>query len=296
MSGNSHIGTERWQAIAAVAAKQHGNVTRAQLLGLGCNDNAIRHQTRLGRLFRVHRGVYAVGRRPVVVLERAAAAVLACGPGAALSHGSALALWELAPWPARFEVTVTRHREPRGITVHRYALHRRDVTTQRGIRVTTPARTVLDCTPRLSDDDLTRAVNDARHKRLSSPAGLADQIERSPRHPGVCRLRPFAATRQRATRSRFEDRFGPFCARYGLPTPTFNAIVCGFEVDALFAPERVIVELDSWEFHRDHAAFVNDRRRDAVTLAAGYATVRITWERLDAAEAERLTRILQARR
>ena len=189
-----------------------------------------------------------------------------------------------------------RHREPVGITVHRCALDRRDVTTQRGIRVTTPARALLDCTPRLSDEDLTRAVNDARHKRLSSPAALADVVSRAPGHPGARRLRPFAQTTQRPTRSRFEDRFGPFCARYGLPTPMFNAVVCGFEVDALFAEERLIVELDSWEFHQDHGSFVNDRRRDVMTLAAGYATVRITWERLEDAEAERLARILQARR
>lgn len=91
--------------------------------------------------------------------------------------------------------------------------------------------------------------------------------------------RPFAGTTQRPTRSRFEDQFGPFCASHGLPTPIFNAVVRGFEVDALFAEERLIVELDSWEFRQDHGSFVNDRRRDVMTLAAGYATVRITWER-----------------
>jgi predicted transcriptional regulator of viral defense system len=276
--------------------RQHGNVTRAQLRGLGISDQGIKHRIAVGRLHRVHRGVYAVGRPPVVVLERAAAAVLACGPGAALSHASALALWGITPWPRRFDVIVTRRRRPRGITVHRCALARRDLATQRGIRVTTAARALLDSATRLNDDDLTRAVNDARHKRLTSPQSLAELLERYPNHFGVHRLRPFADAGSPLTLSKMEDRFASFCARYDLPTPAFNVMVCGYMVDALFAEERLIVELDSWEFHQDRHAFKNDRRRDAVTLAAGYATVRITWERLDAAEAERLSRILHARR
>jgi very-short-patch-repair endonuclease len=85
------------------------------------------------------------------------------------------------------------------------------------------------------------------------------------------------------------------CQTYDLPTPRFNVKVCGYEVDALFESEKLIVELDSWEFHRDHSSFVNDRNRDADTLAAGYATVRMTWERPDDTEAARLRRILAAR-
>jgi hypothetical protein len=241
--------------------------------------------------------VYAVGRPPVVVLERAAAAVLACGAHAALSHASALALWDLARWPHRFEVTVSRgHRRPRDITVHRCALHRRDLTTQRGIRVTSPARALLDWAPQLTDAQLTRAVNDARRARLCSPAALAELLARNRNHPAARRLKPFADPASPLTASRLEDRFAAFCVRYGLPAPAFNVRVCGFEVDALFAAERLIVELDSWEFHQDRSAFETDRRRDAVTLAAGYGTVRITAARLDDREAARLRQILESQR
>lgn len=151
-------------AIARVAARQHGNIRRAQLITVGCNDEAIAHRVRTGRLHRVHRGVYAVGRPPITPLERAAAAVLACGPGAALSHASALALWGLRGWPRRHHVTVTKgDPRPEGITVHRSrTLRRRDLTTQRGIRVTTAARALLDSAPALTDNALSRGVNDAR--------------------------------------------------------------------------------------------------------------------------------------
>lgn len=131
--------------------------------------------------------------------------------------------------------------------------------------------------------------------RLCSPGALSDVLARNPTHPGARRITPFADPKSPFTRSTFEDRFKALCDTYGLPTPRFNTHVCGYEVDALFEAEKLIVELDSWEFHRDRTSFVNDRNRDADTLAAGYATVRMTWERPDDTEAKRLARILAAR-
>jgi very-short-patch-repair endonuclease len=78
-----------------------------------------------------------------------------------------------------------------------------------------------------------------------------------------------------------------------------NTRAVGYEVDALFRPERLIVELDGWDFHGTREAFESDRDRDAETLAAGFETVRITWERLKSdpeREAARLHAILVARR
>jgi very-short-patch-repair endonuclease len=72
-----------------------------------------------------------------------------------------------------------------------------------------------------------------------------------------------------------------------------GAIVAGQEVDALFPKEKVIIELDSWEFHQDRGSFESDRNRDADTLAAGHLTVRITWGRMTAREAVRLHAIIQ---
>jgi very-short-patch-repair endonuclease len=77
------------------------------------------------------------------------------------------------------------------------------------------------------------------------------------------------------------------------------AKVAGYTVDALFAAERVIVELDSWEFHQSRESFESDRERDAATLAADHVTIRLTWARMSgdpAAEAARLHQILRDRR
>jgi hypothetical protein len=287
--------------IAQIAAGQHGNITRAQLLAIGVRREAINYRVKHGRLHRIHRGVYAVGRPPTTPLERAAAAVLACGDRAALSHGSAMTLWGFwKRWDQPFEVSLVGDRRPRGIKIHRPAgLLRRDIATQLGVRVTSPARTLLDAAPRMRGRSLTRAVNDGRRGNLITVGDLADVVARFPAHPGTPLLAPHAGVTHNPTRSDFEDRFPAFCERFGLPTPEINATVAGFEVDAYFEEQRVIVELDGWDFHRDRGAFESDRERDAATLALGIATVRITWERFrdqPQREADRLLRILEMRR
>ena len=284
--------------IARLAARQHGNVTRAQLLDLGVGEKAIQYRLKHGLLHQEHRGVYSVGRPAGTALERAAAAVLACGPGAALSHQSALALWGLLSWPWRMHVTTATDRRPPKLAVHRSrTLTPADIRTRHGIRVTSLARALLDCAPNLTR--LTRTVNDALRSPHMTRAQLADVVKRCPTHRGAKLLLPFVATRNGPTRSEFEDRFVPFCRQYGLPEPLINEPLLGYEVDALFLAERVIVELDGWDFHNDRAAFERDRNRDADLLAAGFVTVRITWDRLvdrPADEAARLHQILAMRR
>jgi hypothetical protein len=203
-------------------------------------------------------------------------------------------------WSLPFEVTVTTHRQRKGIRTHRStALTRRDVRIHYGIRVTSPARTILDVAPRYSDRRLTRLVNDARRSNHLRLPDLRDLLERFPRHPGARLLVPFVRAARGPTRSEFEDAFLVFCDRYGLPTPLVNTTVYGCEIDAFFREVRLIVELDGWDFHQSRASFEDDRERDARNLALGLVTVRITWERLieePEREARRLHAILAQRR
>lgn len=291
--------------VARIAHRQQGNVTRGQLLSRGVNDNGIAHRVRTGRLFRVHTGVYAVGRPPRLPLEWASAAVLACGPTALLSHEGALASWGFAgEWPRSFDLIVTAgDPRPKGITVHRCrGLNRADIRFQLGIRTTSPARTLLDCAPRLDARRRTRTIADALHSPYLTRSALADTVKRFPQHAGARLLAAFADGSAPDTRSPLEDDFQTFCRRHGLPRPQTNVVVAGHLVDALFEPQKLIVETDGWEFHRDRFAFEADRERDADTLRAGYATIRITSERLHArpaaeaeAEADRLRSILRDR-
>jgi predicted transcriptional regulator of viral defense system len=95
------------QEIARRAARQHGVVSTRQLAALGLSRSAVAARATAGRLHRVHRGVYAVGHPRLTLRGHWMAAVLAAGPGAALSHASAAALWELRPSAAtRIDVSV----------------------------------------------------------------------------------------------------------------------------------------------------------------------------------------------
>ena len=286
--------------MAMLAAKQHGHIIRAQLGELGVDDASISRRLKTGRLHRVYPGVYAVGHPRPLPIDRAAAAVLACGPGAVLSHSSAAALWGFARhWPDPFEVTVAGDRRPKQIRVHRSRqLIWRDRTRTHGIPVTSPARTVLDCAPTLSDGRLGRVVDDALRGPLSRD-GLADVVSRNPRHPGAKRLEPFISETAAPTRSQLERGFKAFARRFGLPPFELNVFVCGREVDVLFRAERLIVELDGYDFHGGRGSFERDRDHDVDALAHGFVTARITWPRMKgtpAKEAQRLHAILRRRR
>ena len=289
------------RAIAAVAEKQWGNITRRQLREVGLEENAIDYRVRVGRLYRVFRGVYSVGAPAITPHQRASAAVLACGSGAALSHGSAMVLWGYwRQWDKPFEVTVVGDRRTKGIRVHRSTtLRRQDITTQLGIRVTTPARTLLDMSPRWQDKALKRAVNNALNSLWLTEDQVADTLARHPTAPGTKRIAKLIGLPGTAPRSGWEDDFPAFCATYGLPAPVMGQPMAGYILDALFPAEKVIVELDSWPFHKGKPSFEGDRERDAEMLARGFATVRVTEERLDERpeqEAKRLHAILARRR
>ncbi|HEY2161837.1 MAG TPA: type IV toxin-antitoxin system AbiEi family antitoxin domain-containing protein [Solirubrobacteraceae bacterium] len=286
--------------IAALAKRQHGYVRRAELLRLGLGREMITRRIKSGRLIPVYRGVYAVGHLPQHPLDRAYAALLACGGKAVLSHASAATVYGVyRRWEPPFDVTAPSVRQHKGIRIHRATLTREDVTVQLGLRVTSPSRTLLDMAPRLSDKQLRRAFNNLRLSHGLQPHQLTKVIDRFPGHPGVGGLRPLAATTRNPTRSKLEDKFADFCERHGLPEPLLNHKINGREVDAFFPEHRLIVEVDGRDTHAGPVSFEDDRERDAAMLALGLATVRVTEERIDnepEREAARLLRILAARR
>ena len=263
--------------IAQLAARQHGHVTRGQLMALGLAPRTITARVAAGQLIRVHAGVYAVGYRRVEPVARAAAAVLAAGEGAVLSHDSAAALWGLRRWPRLPEVTVCRCVRRPGITAHRsQTLPRRDTTTQLGVRTTNAARTLRDIRSRLTRKQLIRLANDARLAHLLDSDG-AEALLGHRRNP---------------TRSGLEDAFQRFVERHGLPQPETGARVAGDEVDALFVAPKLIVELDDFGTHGDRATFASDRERDVAHADLGFQTIRLTIDQLTDETAAVLRRLV----
>jgi very-short-patch-repair endonuclease len=286
--------------LAALAKRQHGVVSRQQLLDLGLGRGAIDSRLRSGRLHAVHRGVYAIGHASLSRRGTWLAAVLAGGEGAVLSHLSAAALWRLIdPVPAPIDVT-SLHGRPgrRGIRLHRGIVHPGERTARYGIRVTSVARTLLDTAEFGPEGALRRAFEEADRLGLLRPAELEEVCGRAEGRRGLPAIRRLMAkTHDGSTRSALEDTFVALCREHRLPAPAINARLLGFEVDALWARQRLVVELDGFAYHRHRAAFERDRARDATLQAAGYRVIRFTHRRLTRepdAVAEQLGALLRA--
>jgi predicted transcriptional regulator of viral defense system len=274
-------------AMAALASRQHGVVTRAQLRTLGLSDDAVDTRAAGGRLHRLHRGVYAVGHPVLGPRRRWLAAVLACGPRAVLSHAAAAALWGLRPSAATaVDVTVPgsggRRKRP-GLRIHRARDLAGQATAHHGIPVTTPARTILDLAATLQRRPLERVLDTAESARLTDVAALEALAGAHVGHRGASRLMTALSTHEPGTtltKSELEELFLKLCADAGLPRPSVNARVTGPEVDFVFAERRLLVETDSWRHHRSREAFERDRERDAIHTRAGYRTLRFTHTQL----------------
>ncbi|MGH2860028.1 MAG: type IV toxin-antitoxin system AbiEi family antitoxin domain-containing protein [Solirubrobacteraceae bacterium] len=288
MPGNSH----------GLAAEQGGHVTRPQLLDAGLDPRTIERWVTNGNLIRVYRGVYAVGHLQSNPVNAAHAAVLAGGERCALAGAPALVLWSVwRHWPKRLEIVTAGARRPSGLIVHHSStLLGRDIKRVQGLRVTSPARTLLDTATRLRPDQLTRAINDLRLRDLVSIEDLRDVIARNPSHQAVTLLRPHLEYAQpEPTRSVLEDRFLPLLRKHGLPAPQINVHVAGYRVDAYFPKQGLIVELDGWKTHRTKDRFVEDRRQDFAILAAtGISTVRLVYEDVSDSVIAQLTAVLRS--
>ncbi len=274
------------RAIARLADAQHGVVSLAQLRALRLSSSAVRSRVATGRLHRLHRGVFAVGRRNVTLRGRWLAAVLGCGPGAVLSHRSALELYGAAK-PSRRLPSVTvpgvrRNRE--GIGVHRSStLTLEDITVVDAVPCTSVARTLLDFADVARPRELARAVEDLERTGLFDGNAVYRVLRKANGRRGVGRLRAALAewTEPAFTRSEAERRALALIEAAALPRPNVNTFVAGHEVDLYWPEHRLAVEIDGYAFHSTRQAFERDASRDADLDDAGLRVRRITWRQLD---------------
>ncbi len=276
--------------IAELADRQHGAVDRSQLAELGLSADAVDKRIQRGRLFRVHRGVYAVGRPGLTVRGHWMAAVLAMGHGAVLSHRTAAALWGLREPPSgRLDVTipVRAGRERRAaIAVHRSSTLAAHHITRRGyIPVTTIARTLLDLAATEPRRTLERTIDEAERLRLLDLNQLQALLGDSRGRRGTAALLSLIKEHTAGstlTRNELEERFLKLCRDHNLPQPQVNAWISlpdneGYRADFRWPARSLIAEVDGGS-HRTRKAFGHDRRRDRRLRLAGYQTLRFTDE------------------
>jgi hypothetical protein len=287
MGAGTQTRRERGLAVAEIATRQHGVIARRQLLEVGFSEKEIETRLANGLLLTLRRDVYAVGHRRGSRRGEWLAAVLACGDDAVLSHATAAALWRLQGARGRIDVTAPRGRQGRpgrdGVRLHRARLFPGDVTEFAHIPVTSVARTLFDLSEVTDFSRLKRAAEEADRLRLLRTAALERLCGLGRGRRALRPIRRLLAEIRTPTagRSPLEQRFASFCEAHRIPVPATNVLVLEHEVDALWPAARLIVELDSWEFHSHRAAFERDRTRDTERLLAGYRTIRITHRRLD---------------
>jgi len=259
-------------------------VTWAQLRAAGVARRAITAHVESGWLVRRHGGVYQLGVFPGLYgVEHAAQ--LACGSRAVLTRWTSVFAFGLGPRPALVSVGFTGEiagRRP-GIRPHRLsALPDSDVVLKHGLRVTTPARTLLDLAAIASRDALERLVEEAQVQNVVSSAELLAMAERSAGMRGVRMFREVVDFLDEPlfTRSEAERRLACLCRSAGLPLPRMNVRRAGWEVDAVWDAQRLVVEVDGRRYHSPASKFERDRRKDGELMLAGYRVLRITWHRL----------------
>jgi very-short-patch-repair endonuclease len=284
------IGASIEDRIRAIAERQHARVARSQLLEGGISRSAIRRRVRSGRLEQIHRGVYGLPHTAEVPFAAEAAALLACGADAVLSHHSAATLWRLRPGVARpVHVTLPGDRgcpEPAGVAVHRCrTISAADVRVHEGLPVTSPARTILDVAATLPDRDVERLLDEGLFVlRILTAGAVADVLARAGSHPGRARLARVAGGHKRSTKtdSPPEERMLTLIRAAGLPDPLQRVQVLDYRLDFFWPELRLALEVDAYGTHGSRARFEADRRRDGRLLTEkGIVVLRVTEATID---------------
>jgi len=170
------------------------------------------------------------------------------------------------------------------------------VTTIDGIRVTTPARTLLDISEEMPAREVEQALANALRMKLVARDEVRAMVDRHPNHRGAPLLRGLldAEADPAFTRSQAEEKLLALIRRARLPAPEVNVHVLGHEVDVLWRAARVIAEVDGFAYHGSARSFRVDRRRDAELTAAGYRVLRFTYADVTEGWAATVVRLAQA--
>jgi hypothetical protein len=276
----------RWRSIAkyriaALAARQFGRVRYDQVRTLGVGEGTVRRWRVDGYLHPMLPRVDAVGHPGQSTEADLAAALLYAGPGAMLSH--ATAVWWLGllnyPPPQIMISSPRRVRDIDNIVVH----GRRKLTRiwRKGLPVTTPSQAILDFAAAGSNRLLRLVLANADYHDVLDIAALESLMGR--RKTGTAALRDaleIHLPELARTRSRDEILLLELCETYGLPIPLVNVLFKGWLLDAYWPRQRVVVEIDGIKGHRSRAQIESNHRRDFELRRAGLSVFRYTRRQL----------------
>ena|SRR5580658_3767824 len=186
------LGNQKEEALYdLVSGWRRGIFTAEDARRSGYSKQLIAHYIKSGTFVRLSRGVYRLSLFPSDHLDGLVSALVRVDPEHAIvSHESALQLHELSEVsPDAYELTLPREqryhssrtRHPVGVKIHTAThLDPKDVASVGGIRVTSPARSIVDAAAGGMDPKLVRsAVSDALRKLKATPSQILDAADRN---------------------------------------------------------------------------------------------------------------------
>jgi hypothetical protein len=269
-----------WRAVTGLAMRQGGLVTVAQLKAAGLSRSSVQRETQRGRLLLLRSGVYRVAGAPPDPSE-ALRAVLLARPDAVASHRSAASLWALIDDIPEPEVTLSPAAPKlRAVILHRGELAPADVRVAGGMRVTSPARTIVDLAAVLPANWVERLLHDSVMRQLCLYEDVRVVLERigGRGRAGTAVLREMLA--DTAGDSPLEARWHRLLCAAGLAPPArqYQVVVGGqvFVLDFAWPDVLVAVEVDGYLGHRTRQAFDRDRDKAVALRAAGWTVLPVT--------------------
>lgn len=204
-----------------------------------------------------------------------------------LSHRSAAALWQIMRPDSIHPIEVVTPgdggRKHDSIVAHRSQLHADDVIVCDGLRVTTPARTLVDLASELTPRPMRVAVERSQDARRVQPDEVRAVIARAPRRNGsraLADLLDLLHPDEDHGRSHLERLFLRLVRKAGLPRPAVNHAIAGHRRDFVWSDARLVVETDGYRWHSSKQAMRRDRRRDRELMALGWRPARFTYEEI----------------
>ena len=269
--------------IMRFADAQRGLVTHTQLLQCGLDRHAIKQLVERGWLRPVTRGVYLVGHAAAVPYVQETAAVLAFAPEAIIVHRSSLVIWKVCEPNDGLDVHVAvsgRRPRPRaGFVLHHVTgLDPCDIGVCERLRVTNPARALLEAACDLGLHETEKAVDEALALGLVDRPELLAVIDRYPRHRGAAILRQLADPNEASEiiGSMAQKRYAELLRKAHAPSSESEYPIGPYRADRCWVELGVVVEIDGTQFHRDRKRMEADNRRQDYLRHHGLAVTRFT--------------------
>jgi hypothetical protein len=260
-------------------AQQQDLVARWQLLRAGWSDKRVEHWVRRNQPQVVHTGVYAVQRGPLNAHQRRHAATLTTPTSVLSLHSAALADELLAFGPPWETITRPGTHGPRhvpGLRIHTTRTLAGRADRRHGFWCTTAERTAIDLWPLLADPARRKLLREGVRRRRFTVASLQAGLALDAGRRGTADLATRVARLDRLQLERCRSDAEAFAMEVlddaHRRLPEVNQERAGLEADLSWAPDRVIVELDGPQFHRDP---LEDAHRTHTWTQAGWTVLRL---------------------